>query len=124
MWTDDEIKFLKLNFGMMRQQDIAERLKKGQQHISTKAKELGLKKQGREEFAVYYDDTFAYTGTKEAIMRELGTTESNFVFLTTPANAKRVERTGGIMIVKLGKWPENEAAYVREMEKLNLEGLA
>lgn len=113
MWTDEDIRFLGVNYGKMTHQELSDHLNKKLWETKSKIKELGLKEQMQKEYAVYFGDRFAYTGGKEEIMRDLKISEKSFWYLSTPSNAKRMTDVNGTMIVNLGMWPIDEEKYWR-----------
>ena len=54
VWTDEEISFLRENFPTMSAMDIAEKLGISNTSVSTKARELGLKKSPEWSKTLYY----------------------------------------------------------------------
>lgn len=118
MCADHELKYIEMNYGILKNKDIAAHLNLKIGKVQNLIKKHQFKKQGYREYAVYFGDNFGYTATKEYIMEDLRISENNFRFLSKPANARRVQQDAGTMLVNLGMWPVDEEEYYREMNKI------
>ena len=127
MWTKDELLYLKINYGIKPMKDIAKTLNKTRYSINQQIKKHKLKKQPvQTEYAIYYDDTFMFTGTAEECAKELGVSTSSINFYASPAHKKRVAKQTGereankVIAVNLGTYPVNEEEYYETLKQIKL----
>lgn len=103
-WTNREIEFVKSNYGLLSQKEMADRLGRPAGSVQGLIKRLKIPKiPTQREFAVYQGDKFMFIGTMDYACERLGVTEKTFRFYLCPAYEKRSNRNS-IHVVDLGLW--------------------
>jgi len=123
MWKQWEVEYMRLNYGILPIEDIANKLGKTENAVIGKIHRSGIKMNNRrKEFAIYRGDNLLVIGTEKECADLLGIDIQTLRFYRTPSYEKRIEisKPDDMMyVVDLGYWPINEEAYHETLEQIN-----
>jgi len=125
VWTEDELTYLKINYGVIPVKEIAKNLGKTLYATQKQIQRHKFKKQPTQrEYAIYFDDHYMFSGSVKECAEFLGVSQSTVYFYSTPAHKKRFDKYKGarrdrlIIAVDLGRWPVNEEEYYEALEQI------
>lgn len=120
MWTKWETEYVKLTYGILPIEEIAEKIGRSPGAVRNKASTL--KKVPRQrEYAVYRDDKLIAIGNETKCANILGMSFQTFRWYRTPSYESRREKfepEDRLYIVDLGFWPVNEEEYHEALEQI------
>jgi len=123
MWKQWEVEYMRLNYGILPIEDIANKLGRSNNAVIGKINRSDIKMTNRQkEFAVYRGDNLLAIGTEKECADLLGVDFQTIRFYRTPSYEKRRELYGPddrMYVVDLGYWPINEEEYHEALKRIN-----